>query len=177
MENKLIDEAPANKEYVNKDRLSGLITEVEKLHNRHELAKTTGPDYFEPGMMEYLEQSDGSYDADTGILSIQFESRGTRYDGRTEQIERVNIGDEVVISREETNPFNHNNFRLLTAKERDIGNMPAELCNVIAPLYDAGSLVIESAQVSFVEPISKRSRHAKQAILFVKMSSKIVDSD
>lgn len=46
--------------------------------------------------------------------------------------------------------------------------MPAELCNVIAPLYDNGELLIESAFVSFVDPISKRSRHAKQAVLFVE---------
>ena len=46
--------------------------------------------------------------------------------------------------------------------------MPAELCNVIAPLFDSGELEIESARVSFVDPISKRSRHAKQAMLFVE---------
>ena len=51
--------------------------------------------------------------------------------------------------------------------------MSAELCNVIAPLYDMGELTIEKAVVSFVEPISRRSRHAKQAILFVELRAKI----
>lgn len=43
---------------------------------------------------------------------------------------------------------------LLTRKGQNVGNMPAELCNVIAPLFDEGSLVFEEASVSFVEPIS-----------------------
>lgn len=150
-----------------------LLEEVEKLHKRQLLAGTVGPDYFEPGMMEYLEQADGSYDEATGALTLRFESRGTRYDGRTEQIEKVKAGDAVLVTREETNPFNRNNFRLLTGKGRDIGNMPAELCNVIAPLYDQGSLHLEGASVSFVEPISKRSRHAKQAVLFVELKAKL----
>ena len=47
--------------------------------------------------------------------------------------------------------------------------MPAELCNVIAPLYDEGSLIFRQASVSYVEPLSKRSRYAKQAVLFVKL--------
>ena len=51
--------------------------------------------------------------------------------------------------------------------------MPAELCNVIAPLYDAGELLFESAVVSFVEPISKRNRHAKQAVLFVELKCRL----
>lgn len=52
--------------------------------------------------------------------------------------------------------------------------MPAELCNVIAPLYDARTITFEKAMISFVEPVSKRSRHAKQAILFVQLIGKIV---
>ena len=151
-----------------------LLHEIETLHRRHELAAVVGPDYFEPGWMEYLEQSDGSYDPDTGIITMQFESRGTRYDGRTEQIEKVKLQDQIAIVREATNPFNHNNFRLFTKNGHDVGNMPAELCNVIAPLYDAGHLIFDSASVSFVEPISKRSRHAKQAVLFVKLNARLI---
>ena len=70
-----------------------LLTEMAKLHARHELASEMGPDFFEPGMMEYPEQSDGSWDETTGELILRFESKGTRYDGRTEQIEKVKAGD------------------------------------------------------------------------------------
>ena len=155
------------------ERKERLLTEMAKLHGRHELSQEVGPDYFEPGMMEYLEQSDGDWDEDTGRLMLRFESRGTRYDGRTEQIEKVKIGDVIRITRDPGNEYNPNNFLLLTEKGKDVGNMPAELCNAVAPLYDEGSLVIESAKVSFVDPISKRSRHAKQAVLFVEMQAKL----
>ena len=152
-----------------------LLKETEKLHSRHELAKDMRPDFFEPGKMEYPEQSDGIWDEKTGTLTLRFESKGTRYDGRTEQIEKVRRGDVIQIIRDPENEYNRNNFRLFTKKHKDVGNMPAELCNAIAPLYDAGHLVIESAFVSFVDPISKRSRHAKQAILFIEMRAKLIE--
>ena len=150
-----------------------LLDEAERLHKRNELSKEIGPEYFEPGMMEYLDQSDGCWNDSTGELVLRFESRGTRYNGRTEQIERVHQGDIVQIIRNPENEFNHNNFMLFTEKGKDIGNMPAELCNVIAPLYDSGKLNIERACVSFVDPLSKRNRHAKQAVLFVEMHAKV----
>ena len=156
------------------ERKELLLVELAKLHSRHEFAKEIGPDYFEPGMMENLEQFDGNWDEKTGELTLRFEARGTRYSGRTEQIEKVHVGDSIQITRDRQNEYNHNNFLLLTEKGKDVGNMPAELCNVVAPLYDDGSLVIERTAVSFVEPISQRSRHAKQALLFVEMRARLI---
>lgn len=155
------------------EQLNALLAETEKLHKRQLLSKTVRPDWYEPGMMEYLSESDGSFDPKTGILHLRFEARGTRYEGRTEQIESVNVGDSLAIVRDPGNPYNGNNFRILTAKGHDVGNMPAELCNVIAPPYDEKTLSFESASVSFVEPISKRSRHSKQAVLFVDLHCRI----
>lgn len=155
------------------DQKTILLNEIEKLHKRNGLYNTIGADYYEPGMMEYLEQSDGFYDENTGRFILQFEVKGTRYDGRTEQIEKVKCGDIIHIVREATNIYNTNNFTLFTEKDKNVGNMPAELCNAIAPIYDKGQLVLEYAEVSFVEPISKRSRYAKQAILFVELIGKI----
>ena len=151
------------------------LGELSKLHARYELSRTVGPDYFEPGMMEYLDQSEGLYDPASGQVLLRFEARGTRYDGRTEQIERVKPGDKIQVAREKENPFNANNFTLLTARGQNVGNMPAELCNAMAPLYDAGELVFEEAMASFVEPISRRSRHAKQAVLFVELRARLAD--
>ena len=151
------------------EQRENLILELKQLHLRNELSQTVGDNYFEPGMMEYLEQSDGSYNPQTGEILIRFEVAGTRYEGRTEQIEKVCIGDSTLIVRDNENPYNSNNFTILTSKRKNLGNMPARLCNVIAPLYDSGHLSIISSNVSFVEPISKRSRHAKQAILFIQL--------
>jgi len=150
-----------------------LLVELKKLHDRNELSKTVGPDYYEPGMMEYLDQFEGLWNEITGEIILRFEAKGTRYEGRTEQIEKVETGDSIQVIRDEQNAYNSNNFKLLTAKGKDVGNLPAELCNAIAPLYDNGDLTLETALVSYVEPISKRSRYAKQAILFVEMKCKI----
>ena len=152
------------------NQLEKFKAEISKLHARHELAGNTSDYYFEPGMMEYLDQSEGILDEETGKLLLRFEARGTRYEGRTEQIEKVKLHDEIRITRDAGNSYNGNNFRLLTSRGKDVGNMPAELCDALAPLYDSGYLMIESAHVSYVEPISQRSRYAKQAVLFVEMS-------
>lgn len=152
-----------------------LLQELAELHKRLELSRSVTEGYFEPGMMEYLEQSEGLYDPSTGEILIRFEAKGTRYEGRTEQIEKVSMKDTVQIVRDPNNPYNANNFIILTAKGKNLGTMPAQLCNVIAPLYDSGNLVFLGAEASFVEPISKRSRHAKQAMLFIELKAILND--
>lgn len=159
---------------IDRECMRALIAEIDKLHARNELADSVGPDYFEPGMMEYLDKSDGCYDENTGSIEMRFESKGTRYGDRTEQIESLSEGDVLYIERDPDNQFNSNNFIIKTAKGKDVGNMPAELCNVIAPLYDSGRLEITDSKVSFVEPISRRSRHAKQAILFAHLKCRLI---
>lgn len=62
------------------------------------LAKGIGPDFFEPGMMEYPEQSEGFWDEETRHMMLRFESKGTRYDGRTKQVEKVKTGDNIRIT-------------------------------------------------------------------------------
>ena len=156
---------------MNERMLENLLREVQRLHERNELSGKVGPDYFEPGMMEYLDKSDGSYDRETGTVMLRFDSRGTRYEGRTEAIENIPAGISVRIARDKENPFNSNNFTMFAANGSNIGHMPAELCNVIAPLYDEGYLSFEHAEVSYVEPLSKRNRHAKQATLFVSLTA------
>lgn len=150
-------------------QLEALLREAEKLHLRNTLAETLQPNHYEPGNMEYLEQSDGLWDPESGRLTLRFESRGTRYDGRSEMIERLHVDDPITLQRDSQNPYNPNNFVLRTKRGEDVGNMPAELCNVVAPLYDASALHFVHASVSFVEPLSKRSRHARQAVLFVEL--------
>ena len=109
-----------------------LLVEVEKLHQRNVLSQQVAEDYFAPGMMEYLEQSEGGYDEDRGEIFLRFESKGTRYEGRTERIERVCVGDAIRVERDFNNLYNSNNFVLLTEKGYDVGYMPAELCNAVA---------------------------------------------
>ena len=158
-----------------REQVERLLFEIEKLHKRHELSETVTPDYFEPGMMEYLDQSEGIYDPETGKLLLRFEVKGTRYEGRTEYIETMKLGDEITVLRDKENVYNTNNFTLLNKKGQNVGNMPAELCNAIAPLYDSGEAIIDRAFGSCVEPITKRRRYAKQAVLFVEIHCSLLE--
>ncbi|MGN0687802.1 MAG: HIRAN domain-containing protein [Oscillospiraceae bacterium] len=151
------------------EQLNNLMIELNKLHHRNELSKSVSPDYFEPGMMEYLDKSEGIYSPETGEMVLRFEVKGTRYEGRTEVIEKMKAGDVITVVRDSENSYNSNNFTMENARGNNVGNMPMELCNAIAPLYDSGVLVFEEAFASCVEPITKRSRHAKQAVLFVEL--------
>lgn len=146
-----------------------LLGYAKQLMQRYELSKTVDDSYFEPGMMEYLDQSYGEFNNETNKLILRFEIKGTRYEGRTERLELTNFNDPVKIIREAKNAFNSNNFMIVNDRHQTLGNMPAELCNVLAPLYDGGYATIDSSRISFVEPISKRSKHAKQGIAFVEV--------
>ena len=150
------------------------IDEICKLHERNQMSDKLENNFYNPGEMEFLNQTDGEYDENTGEFTIRFESKGTRYDGRTQIIENVSVDEKIHVIRDEKNKYNPNNFVLYTDRKWDVGNMPAELCNVIAPLYDAGYIKFSSAKVSYVEPITKRNKHAKQAVLFVQLDGELI---
>lgn len=160
--------------YRENEKLMPLLKEAEQLHARLVLSQTVTADYYEPGMMEYLDQSEGLLDEENGRILLRFEAKGTRYEGRTEQIEKVKVGEPVQIVREEDNPYNPNNFTILSKTGSNLGNVPATLCNALAQVYDEGIVTIQRAKVSFVEPISIRNRHAKQAVLFVEIVLEIM---
>ena len=146
-----------------------LLTEINKLAHKFQLFSSIPDDYFEPGMMENLDQYYGSYDDATNTIILKTEVRGLRYEGRTPRLERLSVGDSVAVVREESNIYNSNNFMVNTTDGKSLGNMPAELCNVIAPLYDMGYLTIDNPTVSYLEKLQDRSRYAKQGVLFIKL--------
>lgn len=149
-----------------------LLEYASGLNHKYELSKTVSDDYYEPGMMENLEQYWGVYDDSAKTLVLRLESKGLRYENRTKNLEKLAVGDEIQIIREETNPYNSNNFMIQNHSD-SLGNLPADLCNVLAPLYDAGYAVIQAATVSYLEKIKERSRYAKQGVLFVELQIKL----
>ena len=155
--------------FSHEEQINALQNEIDSLHRKKLLFYDIPEDYFEPGEMEYLDQYDGIYDKAENKGTLCFEVKGTQYEGRTEEIERVQAEDPIVVLRDKENQYNANNFRILSEKKRDLGNMPADLCNAIAPLYDDGIFKIINSVVSFVEPISARSRYARKAVLFVQI--------
>ena len=149
-----------------KEKLLALVALYRK---KYELSKEVGADYYEPGMMENLEQYRGSYDEGTGQIEICCESKGMRYENRTVNLERVSVGEPVLIIREASNTFNPNNFTITTIHHASLGNLSADLCNALGPLYDAGYAQIISSHISYIEKNAQRSRYAKQGVLFVKL--------
>lgn len=146
-----------------------LLKAAAGLQKKRELSVQIGPDYYDPGNMEYLDQFYGHYDAETNTLTIQTDAKGLRYEGRTQRLDDLTVNDAVHIKRDPQNAFNANNLMLLTETGESLGNLSAELCNVISPLLDLGFLSIKSAEVCYLERIRDRSRYAKQGVLFVKI--------
>ena len=146
-----------------------LLEAVAGLQEKKELAAAVGPDWYEPGRMENLEQYLGKYDESSGVITLRTDAKGLRYDERTPRLDYLAVGDPVRLVREPDNPFNANNIRFLSEDGEDLGTPSAALCNVIAPLWDAGALSVRSARVSYIERIRDRSRYARQGVLFVEI--------
>ena len=151
--------------------LSKLFEEIENHSKKHELSKNLPDDWYEPGMMEYLDKYVGEYDYDgeSGTAVIQTEVKGLRYEGRTPRLDKLKIGDEVNIVRDPDNKFNSNNFLVTGPEGENLGTLSAQLCNALAPVYDSGTVRITGAEICYIERIRDRSRYAKQGVLFIKI--------
>ena len=157
----------------NDEKLQKLLGEIEKLNARHELSGNLPELYFEPGMMENLDRFYGSFDEATGTAVIRTEVKGVRYEGRTQRLEYYREGNGVRLIRDPDNIYNSCNFAIVSEAGENLGNLAAELCNAIAPLYDDGRLSFESSFISYMERIGDRSRYARQGILFIEIRMKI----
>ena len=151
-----------------------LLHIADKLQKKNDLSGNVGPDFYEPGNMEYLDQYGGMYDENNNVLTLRTDSKGLRYEGRTPRLDDLSVGDPIKLVREPNNPFNENNIMILSEKEENLGNLSAELCNAISPLLDPGYLTVEDAHVSYVERIRDRSRYAKQGVLFIEIHLRFV---
>ncbi len=146
-----------------------LLKAVAGLQEKKELAAAVGPDYYDPGRMENLDQYLGVFDEGTNIITLRTEAKGLRYEERTPRLDHLSVGDPVQLLREPNNPFNENNIMIRSEKGESLGNLSAELCNVIAPLLDSGYAIFKRSTVSYIERIRDRSRYAKQGVLFVEI--------
>ncbi len=151
-----------------------LLAVVRKKQERFELSSQVSDDYFEPGMMEYLDKYHGEYDYDKETIVIRTEVKGLRYENRSVRLNEVNVGDQLQIVRDEQNTFNANNFKVTNMSGEDMGTLDAELCNALAPLYDSGYARITDANVSYIEKLLERSRYAKQGVLFIEIHIKLI---
>lgn len=106
---------------------------------------------------------------ETHTVEICVEVRGTQFEGRSERIECIVEGDIVNLVREPFNKYNSNNLAVRNNDKKSLGNLPAELADILSPLIARGNAKIVRTQVAHVEPLSKRSKRAKKAILYVSI--------
>ena len=151
-----------------------LLNYTKSIHQKFEHSKVVNPSYYEPGMMENMDQYEGLFDSVTNTVTLRVDSKGLRYENRTSKLDNLSIGDDIAVLRDSANAYNSNNFEIFNSKKESLGMLPADLCNALAPLVDSGYAKIVSSTVSYVEPISKRSRYAKQGVLFVELKIQLL---
>ena len=154
---------------LNTPEVAAFLEAVDALEHKHNLSETAGADYYEPGMMENLAQYLGQFNTETGRGKLRVDVKGLRYENRSQRLERVSVGDSVTIARDQDNPYNPNNFEILDPWGDSLGNLPAGLCNAMAPIYDSEILQVRTARVSYMERLRERSRYAKQGVLFIEI--------
>lgn len=155
------------------DKVYNFLHILEQLHEKNVEAASGKSQGVILGMPEYQKMSDGWYDPTNRTATLCCEVKGTRYEGRTFAIEYMKAGDTVHLRRDEKNLYNSNNFMIVNQTGTNLGTLPAEVCDAVAPLYDGELLQVIEAQISYVEHITERSRYAKQAILFVEIKMKL----
>lgn len=151
-----------------------LLNYAKSIHQKFEHSKVVNPSYYEPGMMENMDQYEGLFDSVTNIVILRVDSKGLRYENRTSKLDNLSIGDDIAVLRDSANAYNSNNFEIFNSKKESLGMLPADLCNALAPLVDSGYAKIVSSTVSYIESISKRSRYAKQGVLFVELKIQLL---
>jgi hypothetical protein len=62
---------------------------------------------------------------------------GVTFEGRQSVIARLSIGEEVLIKREPTNPFDHNAVSIERVNGQQIGYLNRHLAATLAPFFDA----------------------------------------
>lgn len=117
------------------------------------------------------------YDDRTSSAKLCVQVQGTQYEGRSPRIESIRKDNPLKLRREPDNPFNANNIAVQNKAGQSLGNLPADLANLLAPLLDSGEAELHNIQASHVEPLSKRSAKAKKALLYVAFTVKLKKTD
>ena len=112
----------------------------------------------------------GSYDPDGELLTFSATVAGTQYEGRTERIEYLSVGDKVCLVREPNNESNANNVSVRNINGESLGNLHAGVCDVFAPVMDEDLANEITAVVEEVVPLSQRGARARKAELKVRIT-------
>lgn len=134
-----------------------------------ELGENLNLDWYFLETKDKIKEKFFDFDHSSNIVKLLVEVQGTQFEGRNERIEDISINDEVNIKREPNNKYNNLNLAVLNNAGDSLGNLSADICNTLSPLIDSKIIVIDSAKVAYVEPLSKRSARCKKSLLTIKM--------
>lgn len=118
-----------------------------------------------------------SYDSRISSAKLCIQVQGTQYEGRGPRIESISKGDVLKLSREPNNPHSSNTISVQNGAGQSLGNLPAELADLLSPLLDEGKAELHGIQADYVEPLSKRSSKVKKALLYVSFTVKLNKTD
>lgn len=99
----------------------------------------------------------------------EIEVAGTQYEGRSERIEKIKVGDRLKLVREPDNEYDKNAIDIRN-EIGSLGHIPIEITEDLASLLDLG--IPCAAIVTEVIPRSARGAKARKAILKVRLECK-----
>lgn len=102
---------------------------------------------------------------------------GTQYEGRTERIENVKVGDPVYLIREPDSSYDRYAIDVRN-DEGSLGHLDADTAKLLAGLIDE-EMIECAAWVKEVIPLSQRGKQAKTAIITIglELTSSIEEED
>ena len=118
---------------------------------------------------------DSSEFIETSLLPKTIPVYGTKYEGRAERVEFLKIGDKVLLKADYNNPYySPVAIEVFNTKEESLGFLESsfvelEEFSAIASLVDKKKI---HATVSFVIPLSKKSKRAKSCDLEILLEEK-----
>ena len=74
-----------------------LLNYTKCIHQKFEHSEVVNPSYYEPGMMENMDQYEGLFDSVTNIVTLRVDSKGLRYENRTSKLDNLSIGDDIAV--------------------------------------------------------------------------------
>lgn len=145
-----------------------LLSLVEMLQSQHELATMYPEGTLAPGVGDV--NTYASYDEAKKTVVLSTEVQGTAYEGRSDRIENILKDDVVKVERNPSKEYDLNALEVKNSRGESLGNLGSDVAAVLSPLIDREIATIENAKVSYVEPLSKRSKKAKKAILYIELT-------
>lgn len=147
---------------------------ISKLRNIKQLSVIKSNDSFDPDIMDNSDKYDGVYDDEFNSFLLKFRLVNCEDERHINEIERLKRNDQVTIVRKKDESYD---FVILDSNGNSIGNIPQEISDAIVNLYASNNIIFDSSRINYIEPLSKRNKHARLPIVFIEIKGKVVNSE